>query len=115
MKKNYTSLGYTEYNSNKYKELLRATIVPITNQKYCNKQYGGGITPRMICAGYKEGGRDSCQGDSGGPLIMIGENNTKPRLVGVVSFGNGCADPKYPGVYGRVTAARKWINSVTDI
>lgn len=67
----------------------------------------------MICAGYKDGGRDSCLGDSGGPLIMIDGNEKQPRLVGVVSFGKGCADPKHPGVYGRVTAVRKWIKSVT--
>lgn len=92
---------------------LRAAIVPIANQDYCNKQYRGKITPRMICAGYKEGGKDSCQGDSGGPLID--EVDGTPQLVGVVSFGSGCAKPKYPGVYARVTAAREWIGSVTGI
>lgn len=67
----------------------------------------------MICAGYDEGGKDSCQGDSGGPLTF--ENNGEPELIGVVSFGNGCAKPNYSGVYARVTSVRAWIRSNTGI
>lgn len=49
---------------------LRAVEVPIINQNKCNNNYKmyGGITPRMICAGFDKGGKDACQGDSGGPL-----------------------------------------------
>lgn len=83
------------------------------NQDYCNKQYGGQITPRMICAGLKEGGKDSCQGDSGGPLTI--QNDDEPELIGVVSFGSGCARPNYPGVYARVTSVREWIQEETGI
>lgn len=61
----------------------------------------------MICAGYKAGGIDACQGDSGGPLVA------DYKLVGVVSWGKGCATN--PGVYARVSYVRNWIRNVTGI
>ena len=53
----------------------------------------------QICAGEIAGGKDTCQGDSGGPLYVLGTVNGKSKYVvaGVVSYGNGCAQPNYPG------------------
>jgi len=84
---------------------LRFVAVPIVSNAQCNTNYGGGITTAMLCAGFPQGGRDACQGDSGGPLTIGG------TLVGVVSWGHGCARPNFPGVYARVPFFRNWINS----
>ena len=55
------------------------------------------ITDRMICAA--GAGKDSCQGDSGGPMIT--KDGSHMTLIGVVSWGAGCASPNAPGVYAR--------------
>jgi len=66
------------------------------------------ITSRMICAG--AGGKDACQGDSGGPLVTK-ESGGYYTVIGVVSWGFGCADARAPGVYSRVTNQLSWIKS----
>lgn len=81
--------------------------VPVVSNATCNQSYNGAITGNMVCAGLSEGGKDSCQGDSGGPLVQNGS------LIGVVSFGNGCARPGFYGVYARVANYTSWVQSYT--
>ncbi len=51
------------------KKLMHVTV-PVVGHSQCNNWYGGQIDePSMICAGLKEGGKDSCQGDSGGSCL----------------------------------------------
>ncbi len=63
-----------------------------------------------ICAGYSSR-KDSCQGDSGGPLIF--NDNGINKLLGVVSWGAGYAQPDAYGVYANVAHFQQngWIDS----
>jgi secreted trypsin-like serine protease len=95
---------------------LRQVIVPLQPKADCNDadSYDGAITNNMICAGLDAGGKDSCQGDSGGPLTTrplgtTGGVGTYDILTGIVSWGDGCADPELFGVYTRVARFRNWI------
>nr|XP_022911341.1 trypsin-7-like [Onthophagus taurus] len=89
---------------------LQAVRVTVVSNEECNTAYGGrSITDRMMCAGEKVGGKDACQGDSGGPLVVDGE------LIGIVSWGYGCARPSYPGVYASVPNLREFISKVSGI
>jgi secreted trypsin-like serine protease len=84
----------------------RLSIEP---RESCNapQAYNGAISANMICAA-KPGG-DSCQGDSGGPLFS--GSGTSAILVGIVSWGEGCARPGKYGVYTNVASheINKWI------
>ncbi|XP_037908323.1 trypsin-4-like [Hermetia illucens] len=66
------------------------------------------VTERMICAGEETGGKDACQGDSGGPLVL------QNKLIGIVSWGVGCARSEYPGVYSNVAILRQWIDQTVE-
>jgi trypsin len=84
---------------------LRAASVPIVSDSACGSSamYGGDFDPQtMVCAGFTQGGVDTCQGDSGGPLQAPISASGGYRLVGITSWGQGCARPNKPGVYVRI-------------
>lgn len=88
---------------------LREVSVPIVSQAICRDSYGdSSITDGMLCAGLAAGGKDSCQGDSGGPLVVADGDGF--IQAGVVSWGFGCADPGFYGVYTRVSEYKSWID-----
>jgi trypsin len=90
---------------------LQAVEVYIVSREECNSAYAhyDGITENMICAGVTGGGKDACQGDSGGPLVV------GSQLVGIVSWGVGCALADYPGVYSNVATLRSFVTHTTGV
>ena len=104
-----TGWGDTEGTTNSSQ--LQVVAVPITTES----DYGWGqIDADMIMAGYEDGGYDSCQGDSGGPMVVLAADGETYLQCGIVSWGSGCADPDYPGVYTRVSYFIDWICENTD-
>ncbi|XP_055385657.1 trypsin 3A1-like [Condylostylus longicornis] len=104
--------GYT-LNSKESNDALRFVKVYTIEFEECVKRFedvvGADVTDNMFCAGYPGGGKDACQGDSGGPVMLNDE------LVGIISWGEGCAAEQYPGVYTRVAALRDWIKEHSHI
>lgn len=93
--------------------LNMAALTDLTNPAGGCGAHGSDYYPAvMLCAGVRTGERDACQGDSGGPLTASDPNT---RLVGIVSWGEACASPRFPGVYTRVSAVSAWITSVTGV
>ncbi|MGW1285696.1 S1 family peptidase [Streptomyces sp. NPDC001118] len=89
--------GTTSENGSSSNQLRTATV-PIVADSSCKTSYGSDfVQSDMVCAGQTTGGVDTCQGDSGGPLLIGGV------LAGITSWGEGCAEAGYPGVYTRLT------------
>jgi secreted trypsin-like serine protease len=109
--------GATQFGSGT--RILQKISLNAVHQATCESQYrqspsGLRVNENMLCASAI--GRDSCQGDSGGPL-MISSGGLYPRyfFAGLTSFGEGCANPNFSGVYTRITKYIAWINSnITD-
>ncbi|XP_046395141.1 trypsin-like [Ischnura elegans] len=87
-------------------KFLQKITVPVYDQNKCALAYHG-ITDQMFCAGVKKGGRNACHGDSGGPVVY------NDKLYGIVSWGIGCRERGYSGVYTKVSSMKAFIAKET--
>ncbi|XP_061221410.1 trypsin I-P38-like [Neopsephotus bourkii] len=97
--------GNTRSSGSAYPDTLQCLKAPVLSSSACSRAYPGEITNNMICVGFLEGGKDSCDDDSGGPVVCNGQ------LQGIVSWGVGCAQKGYPGVYTKVCNYVSWIRA----
>jgi len=109
------ALSYVDSGQLPFPTILNQVSVPLVDRSVCNQpaSYDGVIGDRQLCAGFAEGGRDSCVGDSGGPLMI--RSGGKFHQAGIVSFGDGCAEPGKYGVYTRVPSYLTWIGELTGM
>ncbi len=92
--------------------LLRQVTVSLYSTTGCTNAYGPYFySSSMVCAGVAGGGKDTCQGDSGGPLFY--RQGSVWVQMGITSWGAGCAQAGYPGVYTRLGTYTNWVNRTT--
>lgn len=93
-------------------KVLQQVVLPVVAKDTCLKSLGDRFNPEYeLCAGFPGGGKDSCQGDSGGPLIVAQNpnDNTTQCLVGITSWGIGCARSGVYGAWVNVATITEWI------
>lgn len=90
-------------------DMLMAVNVTLRSDEECRAVYGAlAIQDEMMCAG--DNGKDACQGDSGGPLVCGPELR---QLCGLVSWGYGCGQDGFYGVYTEISYYKQWLEQAT--
>ena len=98
-------------------DVMQRAQLPLTSARACQTAYaqiGLSIDANTLCAGYAEGGIDACGGDSGGPLAVWDAQTQSWVQIGIISWGEGCAQAGLFGVYTRVASFTDWIVAITN-
>ncbi|XP_027664644.2 coagulation factor IX-like [Falco cherrug] len=103
--------GVTHTRGSTLRFLMKVQL-PIVNMETCQRSTDRLVTDNMFCAGYHTAGADACKGDSGGPFTVPYHNTW--FLLGIVSWGEGCAERGKYGVYTRVSNYIPWIKEVVE-
>ncbi|XP_063298884.1 mannan-binding lectin serine protease 1 isoform X2 [Pelobates fuscus] len=102
----------------KIPKLLMEVEIPVVDQTVCKSAYtklNKLLTEDMICAGFRDGGKDACEGDSGGPMVTKHHQKKHWYLAGTVSWGVGCGDKDAYGVYSNVYKNLDWIKKKSGV
>ncbi|NXA08343.1 FA7 factor, partial [Sapayoa aenigma] len=103
--------GATAARGSTSRFLMRVRL-PIVGLERCRRAMERLLTDNMLCAGHGTAAADACKGDSGGPLAAAHRNTW--FLLGIVSWGEGCAQHGKYGVYTRVANYIPWIKEVVE-
>ncbi|XP_015179984.1 PREDICTED: transmembrane protease serine 9 [Polistes dominula] len=108
--------GWLGEDRSRYKraDVMQKVNVRVVENSVCREWYASQgkstrVESQQMCAGHEEGGRDSCWADSGGPLMIVSNPNRRTIVIGIVSSGVGCARPRLPGLYTRISEYISWI------
>ena len=97
---------------------LRHVSFPIQSDQLCINKSGIQFnSTTAFCAGDGRGGEDACQGDSGGAFVRdtsFGLLDSKWVVIGLVSWGNGCAQKDQYGYYTRIHPFLDWIKETMN-
>jgi len=102
--------GALSFPNNTFPLDLQQVALPIISNALCSVSDGVSINDTQICAGDRQGEKDTCSGDSGGPLIVFDTESRNWKQVGVTSYGIGCAQTGFYGVYTRLKSYANFIS-----
>ncbi|NXB09168.1 FA9 factor, partial [Cnemophilus loriae] len=103
--------GATQERGSTLRFLMKVQL-PIVGLERCQQAMDRLLTDSMFCAGHSTAAADACKGDSGGPFTVSHHNTW--FLLGIVSWGEGCAEQGKYGVYTRVSNYIPWIKEVVE-